>query len=369
MSKPDRVGLPRLRKVCIAAAGMCMAFTATTAQALNFNFEFLSTSTGQANTAFMQAGSLWSSWITDSVTVNLLVGTATLDTGILASASSSEGLVPYSSFKSLLHLDASTSLDMTATASLPAGDSFPLRINRTSDNPFGSGSATPYLDNDNSSNNSNVLLTYANARALGFGTPAGLDGSISFSDQYSWDFDRSNGITAGQFDFVGIAAHEIGHTLGFISGIDYLDFFTNRYSSNDYDVVTSLDLFRYSAESTSLHALDWTADSRTKYFSVDGGTTALGSFSTGDHFGDGQQASHWKDNSGLGIMDPTAAYGEMLGISSLDLMAFDAIGWDLAPTPVPAPLPILGALSALAWSRKLRQRIRQASTEQAATQA
>lgn len=169
-----------------------------------------------------------------------------------------------------------------------------------------------------------------------------------------------------------MAAHEMGHALGFISGVDILDWYSQPiqggpYTENNLSYVYSLDLFRYSLSSYEARAIDWTADTRDKYFSIDGGTTSLGLFSTGSIYGDLQQASHWKDSRYLGIMDPTAASGEMLSISTLDLTAFDVIGWDLAPRPVPAPLPILGALSALAWSRKLRQRIRQASTWQATT--
>jgi hypothetical protein len=32
-------------------------------------------------------------------------------------------------------------------------------------------------------------------------------------------------------------------------------------------------------------------------------------------------------------MDPTAAYGELLGISEFDRTAFDAIGYDMVPEP------------------------------------
>ena len=46
--------------------------------------------------------------------------------------------------------------------------------------------------------------------------------------------------------------------------------------------------------------------------------------------GDGQQASHWKDNLGIGLMDPTAGSGEYADITDLDVMAFDVIGWDVA---------------------------------------
>jgi hypothetical protein len=64
----------------------------------------------------------------------------------------------------------------------------------------------------------------------------------------------------------------------------------------------------------------------------------LASFATGQIRGDGNQASHWKDNQSLGIMDPTTAPGEQLTITALDLTAFDVIGWNLTSTPtVSAP--------------------------------
>ncbi|MBK7264236.1 MAG: hypothetical protein IPI03_21390 [Rubrivivax sp.] len=48
------------------------------------------------------------------------------------------------------------------------------------------------------------------------------DAFVQFNSNYAFDHDRSNGIGSGQFDFVGIAAHEIGHALGFVSGVDVL---------------------------------------------------------------------------------------------------------------------------------------------------
>ena len=67
-------------------------------------------------------------------------------------------------------------------------------------------------------------------------------------------------------------------------------------------------MFRYSAASFALGAIDWTADTRNKYFSLDGGVTAGPLFSTGRNFGDGQQASHWKDSLGIGIMVSDCAH-------------------------------------------------------------
>jgi hypothetical protein len=112
--------------------------------------------------------------------------------------------------------------------------------------------------------------------------------------------------------------------------------------------VSSLDLFRWSDLSDQFDVIDWTADTRAKFFTVDRGATRFGRFSTGVTRGDGNQASHWKDNLGFGILDPTAARGEFLSISDLDMMAFDAIGWNAISLPGAVPLPGSLPLASLA---------------------
>ncbi len=334
-----------------------------------FNLTYIAGTSAQAQTAFAQAAAYWTSAFSDNVTINLTVGTGTLGSGILASAASAESLFFYSGVRTAMATDATSTLDTAAVAHLPNTSSIPIYMNYTSDNPNGSGSATPYLDSTGVavSNNTTVRMTNANAKALGLtptlqtvnGCSSNCDGFIEFSNGFTYDFDRGDGITGGTYDFVGLAMHEIGHALGFISGVDILDINSTSptfFAADLFTYVSPLDLFRCSTASATAGAtLDFTAGTATKSFSTDNCATALGTFSTGQVHGDGRQASHWKDNLSLGIMDPTAATGEFLNVTALDLKGFDVIGWNLTTVPEPGAL-LLGAgwLIGLAAARRRR---------------
>lgn len=327
--------------VCIPAASATLIFNLTHDASIN----------PQALAGFQTAADRWASLLVDAVTVNINVSFASLGAGILGQSSQTESFVPYSTARAAMVGDAKSANDLTAIGTLPIS-SIPLYLNGTSDNPNGAGSLTPYLDNNGAVNNTTIRITTANQKALGLlaANAVGLDASISFNSNFSFDFNPTDGITAGQYDFVGVATHEIGHALGFVSGVDILD--TNSpgtggmfFAADQFTYVSPLDLFRFSAGSVAAlpGARDWSADTRTKYFSIDGGNTFLTQFSTGVTHGDGNQASHWKDNLGIGILDPTVAPGELLSISALDTQAMDVIGWDLA-----APEPGTMALCASA---------------------
>lgn len=359
----------KLRFATLAGAAALVASGAS--HALTFNFTFTASTTAQQQQAFIDAGARWSALFTDNATLDMTVGVEALGSGILASTGSRRASYTYSNFKTALTSDASTAADALAVASLPAGSSFSMLINRTSDNPNGSGSATPYIDSAGA-NNTTINLTTANAKALGLNPGTGTvgvctatcDASIRFGTAFTWDYDPSNGITPGSFDFVGIAAHEIGHALGFVSGVDTLDGnsppVNGPFSADQFTFVNSLDLFRFSSASIAaggLGTIAFTADTTAKYFSLDKGATNIAGFSTGRNFGDGQQASHWKDSLGLGIMDPTAGQGELLAISNNDQLAFDVIGWNLAPIPEPQTYALFAmGLLGLAWRRRAVRR-------------
>jgi hypothetical protein len=378
----------------IALSGVGGSGSVTPANALSFNFTSqdsalqaaLNASPGgtsqQALAAdgFRAAGSLWSSFFTDSVTVNIDIGFKNLNTPTntttLALAGSNTQKFSYQNFYNHITSDAILSTDDNiAINSLSNGTTFNMLINRTTYNSGGY-----YIDNDNGANNQNIELTLANAKALGLrsANDAAIDASITFNDQFTWDFDRSNGISGG-YDFVGIAAHELGHSLGFISGVDVLDENdnnTNPQDDNYFSNVTALDLFRYSTDSSNLGVIDFTADSEDKYFSFDGGATKIASFSTGVNFGDGRQAGHFKDSplntTSIGIMDPTFGSGELAAITTNDLRAFDVIGWNRSAasyaTSVPEPSNVVGTLMVAAFGAKMVLKRRKKRLEPTAKQ-
>jgi hypothetical protein len=289
----------------------------------------------RANTViadFKTAGNRWSSLFSDNVTLNIAIDFKPLEAGILGQTSSDYAVATYATTRTALSIDKKTTDDSTAVKNLPAGNALSFLTN--------SSSGQVILDNNGSANNAYLAMPTANAKALGISTPTptAQDASITFSSSFNFDFDPTNGITAGQYDFAGVATHEIGHSLGFVSGVDDVDYYSGprgpeRLNLDPYAVLSPLDLFRYSAPGVLNLAYGGTP-----YFSIDRGATRLGTFSTGAFNGDGRQASHWKDNLGLGIMDPTWAPGELAKMTSLDIRALDAIGWDRLPDAHPSPL-------------------------------
>lgn len=355
-------------KMFLRVATAAMALTATTQQAVAapiFNLISsidTSTTAGQnAYRGFQIAAAYWSSVFTDNVTINLNIGFSALGTGILGSTGSARSLLSINQFYTAAATDASSALDAAAVASLPTrgvgiatGSGLSGSVTAIT-NGFANGTnatngytdLSTRIDNDESVNNDTLSVTKSSAKALGLTTDVNgnainygsVDGSITFSTLFNFDFDPTDGIASNSYDFIGVAIHEIGHALGFVSGVDSYDSRTSPGQTNaasltsteGFVTLSQLDLFRYS----SAGQLDWSTQG-VPYFSIDGGVSQLfgdSRFSTGVLNGDGRQASHWKDSAAgvpqIGILDPTSGLGQRQEVTALDLAAYDAIGWNV----------------------------------------
>ncbi len=275
---------------------------------------------------FQQAAALWESKFDDPVTVVIDADLANLGAGILGSTGSRSFAFDYTLLRNAMANDADFIVE-SFVSSLPTAGTL--------------GAILPpgfTLQN-------RLVASKANLRALGIdvsfdgGQP---DASITFSTGFvpDFDFDPSDGITAGKFDFEAIVVHELGHALGFISSVDTVDFVLSQGSTASITLRT-LDMFRLRPGDGALNfstnlriASPGNLESTQMFFD---GATDLG-LSTGRSLGDGNQASHWKADEltgvFIGVMDPTLSRGVREEITDNDVRAFGLIGWDVIPPPV-----------------------------------
>ena len=331
----------------------------------------------EAVAGFVAAGERWSNIFDDDITVNIEIGFDPIPsvTGATILGSTGSTLVDspadlmgafptFESLKDQLTMDATSANDAIAIANLPVGNEATngpeLRVISFLTN---SRDGSIVLDDDTSLgggdfsalNNTLFAITNANAKAIGLlpGTAPEIDAFITFNSTVNFDFEPADGITFGATDFVGVATHEIGHALGFISGVDTVDVFSGDGPSagadinggdpgigdlNGFPLFSTLDLFRRSeaAFAADPDAFDFTVTDGDVFFSIDAdlsdGDDIL--LETGSFNGTGNQASHFLDGGvpPRGILDPTAGPGELLVITENDILAFDVIGFDLIET-------------------------------------
>ncbi len=302
-----------------------------TALCLDIQFNYLDgfEQRTEAATGLEAAATIWESVLADPVDVTIdVVALPVIELGFTEAITYHSSHVPtYAEVRRALVNDARSADDFLAVSRLPAGPSLTYR---TSD-PFGN----IIISSGDDAINGYLDVPRANAKALGFSAavePGVSDAEIQLNEFFltaDWyDFDRSDGIDGT--DFVGAMLHEIGHALGFKSGVNVIDYYTLPAGPdapeglNEFAIWNVLDLFRYS--NASLPQLDLALGGE-PYFSIDGGATSLARLATGQFNGDGDQAGHWTDSTGL--MDPFATPDALLHIRSIDLRAMDVIGWDV----------------------------------------
>ncbi len=172
------------------------------------------------------------------------------------------------------------------------------------------------------------------ADAVAFGqTP-----NIGFNSAFAFDLDPSDGVTASQIDFDGTAVHEMGHALGFLSSVGgsgstlyAWDIFRFRPG-----IVTDNSSFK---NATRINTPGPSSTGGDQVFWDGVREWEVSTATSGQAGGDGNQASHWRANENrtafpleertIGVMDPTAAFGEREIIRVADIKMLSIIGWQM----------------------------------------
>jgi hypothetical protein len=305
-------------------------------------------SNSAALAAFNRAADTWKSYFSDPVTINITADLVNLgSSSIIGQTGVTLLQANYTTIRNAMVSDAAGQPGNGIVASLPTAAQFSANL------PAGF------------SLSGNLLLSKANAKALGFtGLDAAFgssDGTIQFNSNFNFDYDNSDGVTPGSIDFQTVATHEIGHLLGFISSVDDID---QSLSTPGAVSPYTLDLFRFGQSSSNPSSTSqFTTNPRELRPGVAAVLDDLSQeypLSTGLSHGDGRQASHFKDDGltgqFVGIMDPTLATGVTEPVTAADLRALDLIGWDLS-VPEPSTYAASGAMLVLIagqWYRRNR---------------
>ncbi len=372
-----------VKSVAAAAVAAAMAVPASAANIILIDStnSFATAPHGaEALFAFQKAANYWNKTLTNNVDIRIDIKFAALGAGILGSTGSNSNVASVADVYAGLHATGNSALDQIALAHLPTlanGTDLAMRVNAYANAATQSGiniTAGSRISNGSNGINQYLDVNTAVLKAMGMATDYSspsyaarqTDASITFSSNFGFDFNPTDGISAGKYDFTAVAVHELGHALGFVSGVDSFDllggkgpyaaaFNSGAFGTTNIDnfaIGSTLDLFRYGAGvDAGGRYLQWGA-AKTAFFSIDGGASVFNLpdvnqeaafFSTGSYNGDGQQASHWADNravldlSGgcylstrqIGVMDPTIAACAGGSVTQNDLAAFDAMGWNL----------------------------------------
>lgn len=289
-----------------------------------------------AKAAFIRAAAAWESLVTSPVTIYVDADYGSDNfgvawpSGVLGSTSSpSLNNVNYTVVKNNLLGGANTPAKLAVYNALPAG-SVPTDLGDTS----------------------LVSVSSSIARAIGLldstAQPADSAARIGFNSSFSFDFDPSNGITAGQRDFEAVATHEIGHALGFVSR-----------SGSGSAMPAMWDLYRFRSGTTTatfttaqrIMTVGGPVGNSLQYHFVPGetevGLSTGGPNMVSDNNADGHQSSHWKLaslNGGviagyIGIMDPALPSGIRREITANDTNALNIFGYNSNTIAPPAPPP------------------------------
>ncbi|HEV2328088.1 MAG TPA: NF038122 family metalloprotease [Verrucomicrobiae bacterium] len=276
------------------------------ARALTFNLTYdSSTASAPAGffTAFTDAIDFYQNTYDNSITINMDVGWGEIDgrslnTGDLGqSQTDQQGFYSYSQIVTAFANNNTSAADATALANLPAA--YPV-------------------------SNAQFVMANAEAKAYGLlaGNASGIDGWVGFDSAATYTFDPNNRSVSGEYDFIGLAEHEISEVMGRY-GLGQNGASSGRYSP--------IDLFRY----LSAGNLD-TTPANGDYFSIDGGKTVINTYNGigGGDLSDWAGATPDSYNHSLSPDEEEPA-------TAGDVTLMNVLGYNLTPVPEPSALALL----------------------------
>lgn len=175
----------------------------------------------------------------------------------------------------------------------------------------------PVVTAANAPTGAQFFVTSAEAKVMGLASANGtaVDGFIGLSSGNPMDYSGNVPVGSGSFDAVGVAKHELSEVLGRI-GLE-------GRILNGAATYTPLDLFNYA--SAGHLALSGNGG----YFSVSGGTTALGTYNNASNGGD---IADWGAGPvGNDAFNAFSGSGP-LTVSSADVQEVAALGYRLSST-------------------------------------
>lgn len=287
----------------------------------NFNANF-GANAAAAQNAWIAAANVFTSSFTDNIKVNITVD-AVAGTSVFGQSNTFLNSTSYANLRTLVVADAKSANDFTSIG--------------------GGGSMTAA---DPTGGNGTWWVSRAQAKAIGLiaGIDNTTDGTTTFGAGNPFTF--SGSITAGTYDFKGVAAHEISEVLGRlgISG-GTIGAFANSFSL--------IDNFAYTAANTK----NLTTGPGVN-FSFDNGTSLLKLYNNA--LANGLDTRDWAPGtndsfnqfSNSGVVNP---------VTGVDIQVMDVIGYDLVAVPEPATVALMGlAIAAVGyqgWRYRRNQRV------------
>jgi len=294
-----------------AGAMMLLAAAAQPARAMDIKPVFDSSITSlsdaaQIESAFNTAAAVFDSAFANPATVNIDVSW-----GSIAGEAMPAG-------------DVSTSMDnLSGAYSYANVVSYLTTASKANPSDTVLASAVSHLPKTDPTKLGQFEIPYAEAKALGIlpGAFPMMDGYIGFDSKVAYDFNPVGGVvTAGEYDFEGLAEHEIEEVLGRTTGLQ----------SSGVSWATPFDLYRYTASGVSSFTYAAAA-----YFSINGGATDLGNFNS---VGGGDRSDWQTLSTSMDVQDAYVSTGKDLTLTGNDLDGLDALGWGISKVTGSTPL-------------------------------